>query len=77
VVARSLHNAQIPLRPPHGHRRFDAHTEEVADRYTRAGQSIAEITAATGLRPGTVKNLLMRAGVPRRRSGPRPRTRTA
>ncbi|OON82080.1 hypothetical protein B1H18_03205 [Streptomyces tsukubensis] len=47
-------------------------TQEVIHRYTRLEESLQGIADATGMCRATVRNILEREGVPRRRCGRRP-----
>ena len=70
TVSQELHQLGITIRPCHPLRRFDHLTSEVTSCY-RDGQTLAEISAATGLNTSTARNILIRADQPRRPSGPR------
>ncbi|WP_179120034.1 hypothetical protein [Streptomyces tsukubensis] len=72
TIVRELQRMGVEIRSRAPKQQYQHLTQEVIHRYTRLEESLQGIADATGMCRATVRNILEREGVPRRRCGRRP-----
>uniref|UniRef100_UPI0019D19B7A hypothetical protein n=1 Tax=Actinacidiphila soli TaxID=2487275 RepID=UPI0019D19B7A len=72
VILKELRRMGVEIRPRAPKRLYAHLTQEVIHRYIQLEESLQEIADATGMCRATVRNMLKREGVSRRRCGRRP-----
>ncbi|MEU2207586.1 TniQ family protein [Streptomyces hygroscopicus] len=71
TILTELRRLGVEIRPRAPRHQYTHLTEEVIHRYTKLDQSLQDIADATGMCKATVRNILEREQVPRRRCGRR------
>lgn len=72
TIARELRRMGVEIRPRAPKQQYQHLTQEVIHRYTHLEESLQDIADATGMCRATVRNVLEREGISRRRCGRRP-----